>query len=405
MFSTHADPPTAGVGCPWLVAIAYTDLASDNRVIRAARAAADAGWRVTILAPRGRHRDFRMKNVDIVWLEADQQRGRTTVGGQLRFMRTVARWVRTQRQVPDVVHVHNMPDYLYWAVRGWHRQGSRVVVDVHDIMSELALHRFGAVKRRPASWLLGVLERAVWRRADHVITVHVDYHDTIVAAKINPAKVTVVLNVPDSSVCSPRMRRTPPQDQFKIVFHGTISSRTGVAHAVRAMPLLLEQVPQARLLIIGDGDGAEEVRRLIATLKLEAQVEFIDQFLPMQEVLDRICDAHAAVVPNEPSVYTKGILPVKLLEYSALQIPVVATRLPLIDTYFGEDCLHLIPEPAPNLIAEGLARLARDPGYGAHIVNGTRNFLAVHGWERYRSDLLEALMPERNTSLDRPRSA
>src|SRR5690349_21709547 len=123
---------------PWLVAIAYTDLPSDARVIRETREELRAGARVTLLVPRASQSRVppSIADAEVVWLPVSEERGRTTVRGHIRFMRAIRRWRRQQRQRPDIVHVHNMPDYLVWSVRAWQRAGTRVVLDVHDMMSQ-----------------------------------------------------------------------------------------------------------------------------------------------------------------------------------------------------------------------------------------------------------------------------
>lgn len=383
-----------GATAPWLVAIAYTDLPSDARVIRAAREARRRGFRVTMLVPRASEgkEAFRLDGIDIEWLDVEQQRGRTTLGGQVRFMRAVSRWARNVERRPDVVHVHNMPDYLYYAVRRWHKRGARVLIDVHDVMSDLALHRFkGRAQRRLASFVLGSLEKRVWKTVDRVITVHEAYRDIIVSAGIPPEKVSIVLNVPDPDVCRPELRVEPARGAFKIVFHGTVSSRTGVLNAVQAMPQVIKEVPNATMVIIGGGNGVADVHVAIRSLDLESRVRFLDRFFPMERVLEEICDAHAAVVPNEPSVFTRGILPVKLLEYATLQIPVVATSLPLIERYFGDHAVHLISDPTPPRIAEGLIRIAKEPEYRDQLIAASQEFAMRHGWHRYREVLGAAL--------------
>lgn len=375
------------------MAIAYTDLPSDARVLRESREAVRSGYRVTIVAPRPASAPARLPvdDADVVWLDVPQQRGRTTLTGQVAFMRALARWSQGQRTVPAVLHVHNMPDYLFWPLRRWQAAGARFVLDVHDIMSELALHRFHGWRGRLVSRALGVLERAVWRRADAIITVNDLYRDAIARGRGNKAGIHVVLNTPDPDVCRADVRRAPPAGRFKVVFHGTVSHRTGVLHAVRAMPLLLRDVPEAELHIIGSGNAAEAVRREIASLGLGESVRFVDHFLPLTEVLDVIADAHAAVVPNEISVYTAAILPVKLIEYATLGIPIVATRLRLIEEYLGPAACHLIERPEPRLIAEGLRLLARDGHRRDQLSRGGRAFAAVHSWPRYAAALVTAL--------------
>lgn len=377
---------------PWVVAIVYTHLPSDGRVLRAATACAARGLRVTLLAPRCDRPDFSRPGVDIVWLPVDNERAKTTVAGQVRFMRAVKAWAEAAGERPDIVHVHNMPDYLYWAVKGWHREGARVVLDVHDVMSELALHRFSGLKRHAASRALRLMQEAVWRRVDHVVTVSDAYRDIIVDSGVDPESVSIVLNVPDPDECRAEMRRAPSPGAFKVVYHGTVSQRTGVVHAVRAMPRLLEAVPNARLVIIGGGNGSGDVWRAIDEFGIGDAVQFLDRFVPMAEVIPHICDAHAGVVPNETSAFTRGILPVKLLEYCTLGIPSVATRLPLIERYVGSESAWLVDRPDPALIAEGLIRIATDAELRERFVRGGRRFAVEHGWERYSEVLVDALV-------------
>jgi glycosyltransferase involved in cell wall biosynthesis len=320
-----------------------------------------------------------------------QERGRTTLRGHARFIRDVAAWCRRQKTAPSVVHLHNMPDYLYLGVLTWHRLGVRMVVDVHDIMSELAVHRFHGVQRRGAVVALRAAEDWVWGRADHLITVHELYAERLIGRGVPEDKVTVVLNAPDPEQVDASMRRTPPTGRTKIVFHGTVTKRSGVAQAVRAMPRVLSAVPEAELVVIGTGDAEEEVRRLIAQLALEEHVRFVNRCMPLTEVVREIADAHVGVVPTERSAYTDGMLPVKLTEYAALGIPAVATGLPLVQQYFGQSSAHLIPEPTPELIAQGLILLIQDRAYRERLTKGAQTFTRAHSWERYRHALRRAL--------------
>jgi glycosyltransferase involved in cell wall biosynthesis len=368
-------------------------------VIREAREASRNGFRVTMLVPQSddHKQGFQLDGIEIETLPIMQERGRTTLRSQLRFMGYIRRWVRGQKRRPDVIHVHNMPDYLYWAVRRWHRQGSRVVLDVHDIMSTLALHRYSGAKRYLASLLLGILERSVWRQVDHLITVHDAYRDVIVSAGIKAENVSVVLNTPDPEVCSSIMRHKESSSAFKIVFHGTVSSRMGVVYAVRALPLVIKEVPNAEMTILGGGGNVEEVHATIRDLNLQTRVTFVDHFLPMEEVVGCIRDANAAVVPYELSDFTKQILPVKILEYAALGIPVVSTRLPLVEYYLGDCAVHFIPEPEPREIAHALIRLAQDEQYRTKLVAAGQEFTASHSWRSYSPVLIDAL----SAGLDR----
>lgn len=381
-------------GAPWIVVVAYTDAPSDARLLRQTRETRARGARVTLLIPATRASlDLpELSGVEVVQLPVPQQRGQTTLRGQLRFMRALRRWVHASEEVPAVVHVHNMPDYLCFAVRQWQQRGARVVLDVRDFMSELAVARFRGAKQAIARVVLRAIEEFLWRRVDHVITVHEPYREHILrAGGVRPEQVSVVLNAPDPLLVGPELRRPPAAGRFKIVFHGTVAERTGIAHVVRAMPAVLRRLPQARLEIIGAGNGSDVVRSLIDELALAEVVAFSGEYLPLSEVIHRIADADLAVVPNEPSRYTSAILPVKLTEYAVLGIPAVATRLPVIERYFGGDAVHYVEHPTPAALADAIVQLAGDPARRASLVATASRFAHEHGWDRYRENLAAAL--------------
>lgn len=382
-----------------MVSVAYTDLVSDARVLRAARAVKDAGARVTVVVPSPDQDGAAAvpTDLEVVWLPVPQERGRTTLFGQLRFLHALRRWVGRQHRRPDAVHVHNMPDYLYWPLRRWHRQGAWFVLDVHDVMSELALHRFSGMSGRFVTLLLRAAERLVWMGVDHIVTVHEPYRRLLMERGVSADRVSVVMNTPDPALCSPSKRRLPLSQRFKVVFHGTVSARTGVLRAVEALPLVIKELPSTEFLIVGGGNGVTEVWKAIARLGLNRHVTFIDRYVALDQVFDAIVDADVAVVPNEVSRYTERILPVKLLEYAALGIPTVATRLPVIDEYFAGAGLHLIASPTPEAIAAGLLRIARDASYRSTLTAAAMRVVEEHSWDRYSRVLQDALKVARWT--------
>lgn len=378
---------------PWLVAIAYTDLPSDARVIRETHEELRAGARVTVLVPRGSEPRVpnELSKAEIVWLPVSEERGRTTVRGHLRFMRAIRRWRKTQRERPDVVHVHNMPDYLLWSVRPWQREGTRVVLDVHDIMSQLASHRFRGAKRAIAIPVLRAIEGRSWRQADALVTVHDAYAELIAERGIPRERITSVLNVPDPAVVHGGLRRDPNPSAPKLVFHGAVTVRSGVIRAVEAMPLILERVPSAQLLIIGTGDARDKVSEAIARHDLRNAVTFVDRYVPLVEALHAIADADVGLVPTEVSAYTQYMLPVKLTEYAVLGIPTIATRLPLVEKYFGEQGAHLLAHASPQAIADAAVQVLSDREYRERLSMGARKFARTHEWSIYANALRRAV--------------
>jgi glycosyltransferase involved in cell wall biosynthesis len=233
--------------------------------------------------------------------------------------------------------------------------------------------------------------RMVWRRADHVVTVHDAYRDLIVQRGVPTDRVTAVLNAPDPALFHPGRRRATDPARFVAVFHGTVTERSGVVNAVRAMAEVSRRVPHAELRVIGTGNARAAVHAAIAELPPGAKASFDDRYVPLDEVVSLIADADVGVVPNEISRYTRHMLPVKLTEYAALGIPSLATRLPLTEHYVGEKGALLLDEATPAAIAAGLVQLAEDRGMRDRLALGARAFAEHHSWPRYGDALARAV--------------
>ena len=376
----------------YLVSIVYSDLPSDTRVIREAAEASRQGLQVTIVAPQPSAKKIPnvSNKIQINYLPAPQERGRTTLSGQLRFISELNKWIKhTQR--PDIIHIHNMPDYLYWPFRKWQNNGTRVVLDIHDIMSEVALHRYNGIKSYLISSLLQLAEKVVWPRVDHIITVHDDYAKKINKSGIKRELISVIPNVPDDLVCSVKHRLTPKLNGFKIVFHGTITKRSGIFHAVKAFSTVKAIIPAATMVIIGDGEDAGLLKDIIDKSNACNSISFYNTFLPFSDVLNYIADADVAVVPYEVSKYTLSVLPVKLIEYCTLGIPVVATRLPMIEKYFGEDSILYVDTPEPSSIATELVRIHDTDKLRDKLAQNGQSIAINIGWPRFKMTLMHAL--------------
>jgi glycosyltransferase involved in cell wall biosynthesis len=113
--------------------------------------------------------------------------------------------------------------------------------------------------------------------------------------------------------------------------------------------------------IIGEGDFSTTLKAMIQALQLEEIVEFDNRSYPVHEIPGRLDDCHVGLVPLEISSVTDYALPLKLLEYVSLGLPVVSVRSQAIHYYFSEqDCMFFEWNQAGSLSAI-LDRIAEDP--------------------------------------------
>src|SRR6185295_7446036 len=99
---------------------------------------------------------------------------------------------------------------------------------------------------------------------------------------------------------------------------------------VRCLAEVLRQRPDARLLFVGGGDRAGDEEAIWAEserLGVRDRVEITGR-LPRPQALRRIAAADVCVSPFFPTPILNSTSPTKLVEYMALQRPVVANDHP-----------------------------------------------------------------------------
>ena len=94
---------------------------------------------------------------------------------------------------------------------------------------------------------------------------------------------------PDTSV----LKYTEPT----ILYLGRIKKYKSVQHLVRALQLVKEKIPTARIKIVGAGDYLKELKTLVDTLGLKNDVEF-PGFVSQAEKVEILRRSHVAVLPS-----------------------------------------------------------------------------------------------------------
>lgn len=370
--------------------IAYTDYTYDARVRRHAEALALRGDRVDVIA-LDTTKCGSCNGVNVLAIEIARYRG----SSRTRYLSTYASFFaqasliglrRSLSNRYDIVVVCTMPDAAVISAIPLKLLGSKVVLDIHDTMPELYLDKFGGRGGAFGARLLMAQERISALLADRVIAVHDPHRARLMRSGIPENKISVILNSPDNKAFSPIS--PPPTDngvEFPIVCHGLISRRLGLDVAIEAMSLIRDRVPAARLTVIGDGESLASAISLTGKLNLADRVRFLGR-LPLEQLPQILARAKVGLVPNRASETTHLMLPVKLLEYAALRIPAIASRLHTIEHYFGPDAVLFFKPGQPASLADAIEELWRNPGRRSALVRNAEGVLDKLNWPSQRTN-------------------
>jgi glycosyltransferase involved in cell wall biosynthesis len=336
----------------------------DPRVVREARVALDEGYDVDVVATRqlGEPPEENVDGVRVVRLPVAHMMGGGVarllseyVGFSLLACARLAGLTRKRRYA--VVHVHNPPDFLIAAALIPRLLGSRVIFDVHDLSPDMFKMRFDGYRGAGiADRALRALERWATTIADSVITVHDAYARELVSRGVPAEKVTVVMNsVDERTLPGPA---SPSEDQFRVVYHGTVTPHYGVELVVEAVARLVGRVPGIRLDVYGAGDSVATARDRAVALGVEERILLTDRYLPHTHVLECVRHANVGVIPNLPTRLNRFALSTKLFEYVALGVPVVSADLPTIRAHFTDEEVHFFRAGDSAALADALLDVA-----------------------------------------------
>ncbi len=381
--------------------IAYTHYLSDARPRRAAEALVARGDEVDFLSlgEEGSGSEEVLQGVRVVPLPVARYRGQRRaryLSSYGRFfaqgLREITRRHRHRRY--DVVYAHTMPDLIVFTAAGARLRGARTVLDVHDTMPELYQSKFDLKPSHPWIRLLRAQERMSCSFADRVICVHEPHLELLVSRGVPRGKISVLMNLPDPKIFGEPGHPHPGADSARgqrIVYHGTIARRLGPDLALEAFREIAADVPEARLEIYGAGDFGGRLAERIRELNLDGRVEFHNRRFRVDEVPGLIRGATVGVVPNREDAATAYMLPVKLLEYVYLGIPVVVPRLDTIRHYFGEDSVAFYRPGDLRDLAAALRALLTDPERRRALTHAAARFYETFSWETMKNDLYAAV--------------
>ena len=374
----------------------YSDYHTDSRIQRQAKAITDRGGEVdcVCLSEPGEFADGPGRvRLHQVRMQKDRSGAGGYLGGYARFLAGAFGHVTRlhRRRAFDVVEADNMPNALVLAGLLPKLRGVPIVLDVHDTFPELFQTKFGRGAGSPLVRAVRVEERVSAALADHVLVVTEEARVRLEGRGVGRGRTTVVMNSPDETVFGPprEARVWERGEPLHAVYHGGVAPRFGPDTLVDGFASL-----PADLDLTIDVYGADEERERVAAHAAEAapeRVRVAPAAVPFKEIPAKLEQAHIGVVPTRRDEFTELLLPVKLIEYVHMGLPVVSSRLPVIEHYFSDDELTFFEPGDPASLADALCRVVRDPDAALRRAQAATARLEAIAWPGQRDRYLAAL--------------
>jgi glycosyltransferase involved in cell wall biosynthesis len=286
---------------------------------------------------------------------------RLSVRFMLAAYRALRAHARTRRYA--VLQVHNLPDYLILPALPFALRGVPLILDLHDLMTELYASKWAEGRARALLFLVRGVEAVCWKCADALITTSEGFRRCMRARGVGPGRVTLVLNSADERIFRPRARdfRRIERDA-RLLYHGTVAHRFGLHVLLDAVKELQASVPGTTLRVHGNYDPSylQFLKERTASLGLERLVAW-EGYRPLEELVHIFTTADIGVVPYLRDPFMEIALSTKTFEYVATGLPVAASRLPSLTSMFDERALAYFAPGDARELARRVTSLCEAP--------------------------------------------
>ncbi len=170
-----------------------------------------------------------------------------------------------------------------------------------------------------------------------------------------------------------------PDGARVVLCFGLIEPRKGIGTLIAAAPLVVAQVPDAEILIVGKPlMDIAPFERQIAHAGLNARVKLMPGYATFAQMRGYFECARVVVLPYE-SGWNSGVL----ASAFGFGKPVVATRVGGFDEVVEDGQSGLLVAPGdPRALAEALVRVLRDDTLYAHMTGQVRRVAASISWDQ-----------------------
>ncbi len=239
---------------------------------------------------------------------------------------------------PDVVHTH-LDVIKYASVAARLAGVKRCVHTVHNVAEKEA-------EGRVQKLINGTYFRLGWSvpvaLSPEVRRTIADFYGMALEA------IPMVYNGVDLSRCIPKADYKT--NELKLVHVGRFNEQKNHAGLLRAFRLVLNQLPEAELSLLGDGELLEATRALVKELNMEGNVRFLGSQSHIYPYL------HEADIFLLPSSY-EG-MPMTILEAMGTALPIVATRVGGVPDMIRDHESGLLTVCSPEEISQAILELA-----------------------------------------------
>ncbi|MBD3338542.1 MAG: glycosyltransferase, partial [Candidatus Lokiarchaeota archaeon] len=363
---------------------------SDNRVRRYAETLAEQGFVVDAIALKniGQKTKGELNGVNIYRI---QKRSYNEKNKYIYLIRIVAFFLKSSFFISfkhlissyRILHVHSVPDFLVFSTILPKITGSKIILDIHDLVPELFASKFKCDKNALLFKLLLIIEKLSSSFCDHIIIANHIWHKEITNRSVEDIKCTAIMNYPDPKLFQ-YTRKIKNNEKFITIYPGTLSKHQGIETAIRAIYMLKEKIPNLEFRIFGKGTDKQYFENLINDLNLQSTV-YIKGLLPLEDIAKAISEADLGIEPKLSDGFADEAFSTKIFEFMMVGVPVVVSKTKVHRYYLDETIVSFFEPGNIEQLSQNIYSLWQNPEKLDKYAEMGREFIKDNTWDKKKN--------------------
>lgn len=273
------------------------------------------------------------------------------------------------REKPNICHLHDLDlavaiPFIRILTK------TRIIYDSHEVFTrqdiKLRCHRH-PVLGSCLAWCCEKVENWCVQFSHHIITA-VAHDETALKGVQRP--VTPIYNYPPLDLFAAKSDTTIRDNNgaitvtdLPVLYQGTISRERGLFNMIDAFAIVAQHEPRAKLVLLGMMDHSldHEMKARVDKHGLGNNISYIG-WLQHDQMAEYMKTCLVGLVPLTQNPKYNKALPIKLLEYMACGLPVIASNLPLVAQYINTSNSGLLYDASnTDELAHCILQLLADP--------------------------------------------
>jgi glycosyltransferase involved in cell wall biosynthesis len=200
---------------------------------------------------------------------------------------------------------------------------------------------------------------------------------------VKSEKISIIPNGVDLSL----FNITTEKDPKKIVFAGAMYYHRGLDILLEAIPFVIKKIPDAKFVLLGSGAEMDKLKKIVLENKLENSVEF-KGWIKREQIPKNISDASIGIGPLRLTDVTSRALPIKVLEYMAVSLPIIAQKGTLPEDILENEKNGYFIENA-NDLAEKITLLLNQPKKVENMGIQSSKMVQKFSWDNVVKNIIE----------------